>query len=129
MGVTHHIVHAVPEAPITARARKAAQAANAQGQQSVSPAGKNVTAKGQPKQKQPNKKPPGKPVGQSAEAQNGAAKQQQAGPGAGKANGAKKQNTNPNQRKNPKQNQQSRPGGPAAAKTNTQAQKKEPVAV
>lgn len=43
---------AVPEAPLTARARKAAQAINAQGKQSVSPAGKPVTAKNQPKSKQ-----------------------------------------------------------------------------
>lgn len=43
---------AVPEAPLTARARKAAQAVNAQGKQSVSPAGKPVTAKNQPKSKQ-----------------------------------------------------------------------------
>lgn len=42
----------VPEAPLTARARKAAQAINAQGKQSVSPAGKPVTAKNQPKSKQ-----------------------------------------------------------------------------
>jgi len=40
------------EAPLTARARKAAQAVNAQGKQSAAPAGKSVTAKNQPKQKQ-----------------------------------------------------------------------------
>jgi len=40
------------EAPLTARARKAAQAVNAQGKQSAAPAGKSVAAKNQPKQKQ-----------------------------------------------------------------------------
>ncbi len=40
------------EAPLTARARKAAQAVNAQGKQSTSPAGKSVAANNQPKQKQ-----------------------------------------------------------------------------
>ncbi|KAL3146925.1 hypothetical protein ABBQ38_014896 [Trebouxia sp. C0009 RCD-2024] len=52
-----------PEAPLTARARKAAQAASAQGKPGVSPAGKPAAAKNQPKSKQ-----------RQAPANNGAAK-------------------------------------------------------
>lgn len=131
----------VPEAPITARARKAAQAANAQGQQSVSVPGKNVTAKGQPKQKQPTgKNAPGKPgtatpnkaaaaqSGQTAAAaaENGA--QQPAQPGTAKSNGAKRHWPSSQQRKNHKQSQQTKATSPPPAKAKAQTQKKAPVA-
>lgn len=118
------------EAPLTARARKAAQAANAQGKQSATPAGKSITAKSQPKQKQrqgPNNNG-SVPVNGKAANTNPNAKPANTNPNAKPANAnpnakpakanpnAKPANANPNAKKSGAGQQASKGPAPAPKK-------------